>query len=308
VIQIQGVWKSFDTLVAVRDVSLQVEQSQTLGLIGPNGSGKTTLLRMISTLAKADRGEIHVCGANAHTEPRDVRRKIAFMPAEFGSPMDMSIYEYMDYFACAVGIPRHGRQDIIGSVLELTDMQGRDEVMVRGLSTGNRQRLLLAKTLLTDPEILILDEPASGLDPRARAEVRALLGELSSMGKTILLSSHILADVEDICTHICILERGANVLAGPLSELREQFDVAHKVIRIKVPHDKFDEAAALLEQLPEVMKCDRVDSLLQVSSHEENSNSILKNLIDADIEILEMAEVRPDLEDIFLDSTKGVVS
>jgi ABC-2 type transport system ATP-binding protein len=307
-IQVSNLWKSYDRLIAVREFDLEIESSQTVGLIGPNGSGKTTLLRMITTMAKPDSGSIHVCGHDALLDPRSVRRKIAFMPAEFGFPQEASIKEYMEFFACAAGVPRRERARTVDEVMELTDLKGREEVFIRGLSTGNKQRVLLAKTLLSDPEILVLDEPSSGLDPRARAEVRALLKELASMGKTILISSHILADIEDICSHICIIEQGRRITAGPIDELRADFRSVHKIVHLKLKEADIDKAIGLLSQLEEVVKCGREGSVVYLNSLQENSNFVLKALIESDIEILGMSEELPDLEDIFLETTKGVVS
>jgi ABC-2 type transport system ATP-binding protein len=307
-IQIDGLWKTYDTVIAIRDFSLTVAGKQTVGLIGPNGSGKTTLLRMISTLSKPDTGTIRVCGFDALDEPREVRRRISFMPAEFGFPLDLSILEYMDYFACASGVPRRERRRVVDQVLQLTDLKGREDVIVRGLSTGNRQRLLLAKTLVSDPEILLLDEPASGLDPRARAELRALLKELADMGKTIVISSHILADIEDICTSVCILEEGKRVLSGQISGLRTQFASPDKIVRLKVPEAEIDRVVGFLSQLDGVLRCVRERDELHVASAYANCNYILKALIDLGVEVLEVHEVKPDLEDIFLETTKGVVS
>lgn len=307
-VNLHGLWKSFDTLVAIRDLNLEVEKGQTWGLIGPNGAGKTTLLRMISTLSKPERGTLRVCGLDALENPREVRRRLALMPAEFGFPLDMTILEYMDYFACACGIPRRERPRVIAEVLELTDLKGRGEVIIRGLSTGNRQRLLLAKTLLSNPELLLLDEPASGLDPRARTEVQALLKELSAMGKTILISSHILADIGEICTHVCILETGTKVLAGPISELRKRKASAHRVIRLTLPVALLDQAAGLIARLPDIVHWVRTGDELEVATAQQNCNFILQALIEAGIEIQGMREDRPDLEEIFMNSTRGVVS
>jgi len=307
-IDVQGVWKSYDNVTAVWDFSFTVEPKQTMGLIGPNGSGKTTLLSMISTLAKPDRGSIRVCGKDSISEPQEIRRRISFMPAEFGAPGDMSILEYMDYFACAYGIPRKSRRASIDDVMELTDLTGREEILVRSLSTGNKQRLLLAKTLLGDPELLILDEPASGLDPRARAEVRALLRELARMGKTILISSHILADLEDICDSICIIEQGKKVIAGSLDDLRNSYKTPNRIVHLRTRPEKAEEAAEHLRRLEGVLGCEVENASLTVASEQANCNFILSRLIQAEIEILEMHEERPDLEDIFLESTKGIVS
>jgi ABC-2 type transport system ATP-binding protein len=168
VIEIDNVTKTFDDLVAVHGVSLRVEQGQTLGLIGPNGAGKTTLLRLISTLAKPDSGDIRIHGQSIRDSPKAVRMTLGFMPAEFGSPRNLNIQEYLEYFGCMYGVANNNRSRRIRDVCTLTDLSGREHVMVKGLSTGNKQRLLLAKTLLHDPQLLVLDEPASGRDPRAR--------------------------------------------------------------------------------------------------------------------------------------------
>lgn len=307
-VQLEGVWKTYDTVKAVRNVSLDVTEGQTLGLIGPNGSGKTTLLRMITTLAKPDRGSIHVKGVDAIREPRDVRRCLAFMPAEFGFPNQMNIGEYMDYFACLAGIPYRQRPKTINQVLELTDLLGRESESVRGLSTGNRQRLLLAKTLLGDPKLLVLDEPASGLDPRARAEVREILKVLASMGKTILISSHILADIQNICTHICILEAGKMLVHDSLKNLLEGEARTERIVRLTIPAEQAVRAKELVAVLDGVIDCELKDDLLEIKSAKKNCNYILRCLIEGDVEICNMAEDRPNLEEIFIRETEGRVT
>jgi ABC-2 type transport system ATP-binding protein len=307
-IRVEGVWKSYDTLVAVRDVSLRLEPSSTLGLIGPNGAGKTTLLRMLATLAKPDRGSIEIDGLNSRDDSRSIRRRIAFMPAEFGSPPDMTMREYMRYFACLFGIDRKDRDTVIDQGFALTDLTGRDEVMVRSLSTGNRQRLLLAKTLLNDPKLLVLDEPSSGLDPRARVEVREILQELAGMGKTIVISSHILADLEEICSHICIMEEGKVVLSGKMDALRGEIDRTRNVFRIRVPLEQMEAAQVCLEGLDGVTSCEVETGWLVAGSEEENCNFVLQALIDLEIRVLELHEDKPDLEDLFITSTAGKVT
>ncbi len=305
---LSNIWKSYGTLIAVRDFDLRVERGETMGLIGPNGSGKTTLLRMIATMAKPDFGSITFSGLDSVEHAREVRRRIAFMPAEYGMPLDMTIREYLDYFACAHGVPRRERAGRVGDVMDLTDLTGRADIVLRGLSTGNKQRVLLAKTLLGDPEMLLLDEPASGLDPRARAEVRELVKELARMGKTIVISSHILADLEDICGEICIIELGRKIVSGNVNELRDRVATPQRRMQLRVPDDKISRTRDLVMGAPCVLRCEVEHGMLLVDSIAGSLNPILAILIEHEIEILEMREERPDLEDIFMSSTDGIVS
>jgi ABC-2 type transport system ATP-binding protein len=308
VVEIDNVTKSFDDIVAVERVSLRVEAGQTLGLIGPNGAGKTTLLRIISSLAKPDFGDVRVQGESVWDHPRSVRRKLGFMPAEFASPRNLTIAEYLEYFGCMYDIPIRERRQRIAEVCELTDLAGRADVMIKGLSTGNRQRLLLAKTLLHDPLVLVLDEPASGLDPRARTELRGIIQELASLGKTIIISSHILPDIEEISDRIGILEAGKLVLDGDLETLRAEFGATRRVVKLRVPTEETGRAADLIAQLARVASCERRDQVLVIRSDEPNCNFVLAALLEHDIRVLQFAEDEPDLEEIFLRSTAGKVT
>lgn len=308
VVEIDNVTKTFDDLVAVDRVSLRLEQGQTLGLIGPNGAGKTTLLRIISSLAKPDTGDIRINGQSVCRFPREVRMKLGFMPAEFGSPRNLTIEEYLDYFGCMYGIAKHERVRRVADVCTLTDLKGRESVMVRGLSTGNRQRLLLAKTLLHDPQLLVLDEPASGLDPRARTELRAIVRELAAMGKTIIISSHILPDIEEISDRIGILEAGRLVLDGDLESLRLRYGTSRRVIKLRVPAEETGRATQILQQLKFVKSCQPRESFLVVDSDESNGNLVLNELLKQDIRILHFSEDEPNLEEIFMRSTEGKVT
>ena len=307
VVEIENVSKAYDDVVAVDRVSLRVRTGETLGLIGPNGAGKTTLLRLISSLAKPDSGDIRVQGQSVWDNPRLLRRKLGFMPAEFGSPRNLTINEYLEYFACMYGIPREERRQRIRDVCELTDLSGRGDVMVKGLSTGNRQRLLLAKTLLHDPLLLVLDEPASGLDPRARIELRAIVRELAALGKTIIISSHILPDIEEISDRIGILEAGRLVLDGDLQTLRAR-QGANRRVTLRVVSEETSRAAEVLSQLPGVASCERRDELLLITSEEPNCNFVLAELLRHEIQILQFAENELDLEEIFMQSTAGKVT
>lgn len=308
VVEIDNVTKTFDDLIAVDQVSLRVERGQTLGLIGPNGAGKTTLLRLISSLAKPDSGDIRIQGESVRECPRSVRRKLGFMPAEFGSPRNLAIGEYLEYFGCMYGVPKDDRHHRIKDVCELTDLSGREDVMVKGLSTGNRQRLLLAKTLLHDPQLLVLDEPASGLDPRARTELRAIVKQLASMGKTIIISSHILPDIEDISDRIGIIEAGKLVLDGDLETLRNDSGTSKRVVRLRVLSEDTERSKEILLQLDGVASCEQRDQFLLLNSDEPNNNFILAELLRNDIRVLQFAEDEPNLEEIFMRSTAGKVT
>ena len=307
-IEIENVTKTFDELVAVDQISMRVDHGQTLGLIGPNGAGKTTLLRMICSLARPDHGDIHVEGQSVRSKPRAVRQLLGFMPAEFGCPRNLTIGEYLDYFGCMHGVSRADRPQRIREVCELTDLAGREAVMVKGLSTGNRQRLLLAKTLLHDPQVLILDEPASGLDPRARTELRTIIKALANMGKTIIISSHILPDLEDISDRIAILEAGKLVLDGALDQLRSRYGTSKRVVKLRVPPEDRERASESLKRLPGVKSCEERDQMLVIVSDEPNSNFVLAEMLKLEIRVLHFTEDQPDLEEIFMRSTAGKVT
>lgn len=307
-VEIDHVSKRFDDVVAVDRISLRIEQGQTLGLIGPNGAGKTTLLRIVSTLARPDSGDIRIHGESVQRNPRTVRRILGFMPAEFGNPRSLTIGEYLEYFGLMYALSRVDCRQRIKDVCELTDLRGRENVMVRSLSTGNRQRLLLAKTLLHDPDVLVLDEPASGLDPRARTELRGIVRELTSMGKTIIISSHILPDIEEISDRIGIIEAGQLILDGDLQALRAQHRASSLLLKLRVLPADVQRSMEVLMALAGVISCELHEPFLVVGSDEPNRNFVLAALLQHDIRILQFAEDEPSLEQIFIKSTAGKVT
>ncbi len=218
--------KRYGDFVAVDDLSFAIGQGEVFGFIGPNGAGKSTTIRFLATLLRPTSGQGRVAGHSVVDDPMAVRRVIGFMPDDFGVYDGMKVWEFLDFFAVAYEIPQSYRRKIIGEVLELLDLSHKRDDYVNGLSKGMKQRLCLAKTLVHDPPVLILDEPASGLDPRARLEMKALLNELRGMGKTILISSHILSELADFCTSIGIIERGKLLAAGSIQEIQRQLAVA----------------------------------------------------------------------------------
>src|SRR5215475_3294731 len=224
--------KNYGDFTAVENLDLKIEAGELYGFIGPNGAGKSTTIRFLATLLKATHGEGTVNGFSVTRDPLSVRRSVGYMPDNFGVYDGMKVWEFLDFFAVAYQIPRSKRKQVIGDVLELLDLTHKRDDFVNGLSRGMKQRLCLAKTLVHDPPVLILDEPSSGLDPRARMEFKALLKELRRMGKTILISSHILSELADCCTSIGIIERGQLLMHGPIESVYRQIR-SHRVVEIK---------------------------------------------------------------------------
>lgn len=307
-IAVQNVTRTYDDLLAVDNISLTLPRGSTMGLIGPNGAGKTTLLRIISTLSVADSGDVLINGLSVRTQTRQVRRQLGFMPAEFGCPRGLTIAEYLEYFASLYGLTTDERRQRIRDVCELTELSGREATFVSGLSTGNRQRLLLAKTLLHDPGVLILDEPASGLDPRARNELRSIIRTLAELGKAILISSHILPDIEDVSDSIGIIEAGRMVLQGSLTALQQSAGSEQQRVRLRVESGQAESAVAVLRGLADVVDCRVVDGELRVVVSGSDTSCLLEALLGARIRIRLFAENSGNLEEIFMQSTAGKVT
>jgi ABC-2 type transport system ATP-binding protein len=218
-ISVRHLWHRYGSLDVLRDVSFDVAHGEIFGFIGPNGAGKTTTIRIMATLLEPTAGSVHIDGYDAALDPDEVRKIIGYMPDHAGVYERITVREFLDFFADAYRIPELG---VVDAVIELTDLTKLSDRLVATLSKGMKQRLQIARTLLHDPKVLVLDEPASDLDPRARIEVRDLLLELKELGKTIFLSSHILTELSDVCTSVGILERGALVVAGPIGEIAER--------------------------------------------------------------------------------------
>lgn len=305
-IEIQHLYKSFDKIKAVIDFSVSIAPKSIVGLIGPNGAGKTSLLRILATLYKPDRGDVTIDGASLRDEVWKVRPKIGFMPNDFGHFGDMSIREYIRFFGAASGVSWRQLDQTVNEILELTDLTGRaDQLVIEG-STGIKQRACLAKTLVHNPKILILDEPASGLDPRARIEIRELLKELKNLNKTIILSSHILSDLEEICTHFAFMDRGKLLMYGSKEELLEKQqekkqEVSYHLKMVPEQAPKFKEA---LPQNAHITIQTEHDGVFQLSSSEWEGNQLLQYVLDLGIEVLKFEKQKQDLEDIFLRVTE----
>jgi ABC-2 type transport system ATP-binding protein len=217
-IETRGLTKRYNDLTALDSLTLDIGPGEVFGFIGPNGAGKTTTMRILGCLTRPDEGSAKVCGLDVATRADDIRKCIGYMPDFLGVYDDLTVDEYLQFFAAAYAIPRKQRSTIIGQVLELTDLTQKRHALVDGLSRGMQQRLGVARVLVHDPKVLLLDEPASGLDPRARIEMRSLLIELARMGKTLMVSSHILSELGEMSTSIGIIERGKLLYAGSVAD------------------------------------------------------------------------------------------
>jgi ABC-2 type transport system ATP-binding protein len=314
-IEIHGLTKYYGKRAAVEDLSLTVESGDIYGFVGPNGAGKTSTIRMIAGLLQPNSGEIFVGGHSIQQDSRQVKRQIGYMPDFFGVYPDLKAWEYLDFFAACYQIPETERSGLIDGLLDLVELSHRKDDMVDRLSRGMKQRLSLARTLIHEPQVMLLDEPAAGLDPRARIEIRELLVELSRMGKTIFFSTHILADVAEICTRVGIIEAGKLIASGPLEELQLQI-VPSRQIEIELL-DRLDEAQELLLGIDGVVEITPLQaqkpteySLLEVEFLGDDLalSQMLSHLIHNDIPVLHFSEDSRDLEEVFLRATKGLVT
>lgn len=299
--------KKYGDFTAVDHLNLKIEAGEMFGFIGPNGAGKSTTIRFLATLLKASHGEGIVNGHSVTRRPLDVRRSVGYMPDNFGVYDGMKVWEFLDFFAVAYQIPRGKRKQVIGDVLELLDLTHKRDDFVNGLSRGMKQRLCLAKTLVHDPPVLILDEPSSGLDPRARLEVKALLKELRRMGKTILISSHILTELADCCTSIGIIERGQLLMHGPMEDVYRRIK-RNRMLEIRVL-EKFDTALSLVRSLPETLdvQVDNHKITAELAAEDHQVAGLLERLIASGVRMHSYAEKDPTLEDVFMLVTKGLV-
>jgi ABC-2 type transport system ATP-binding protein len=315
IIETRDIRKNFGSFQAVRGVSINVPAGSIYGFVGPNGAGKTTTMRILTTLTRPSSGEAWVAGYSVLEDRRAVRRAIGYMPDEFGVYEDLRVWEYLDFFAACYDIPENDRKRLVGDLLELVDLAHRREDMVDKLSRGMKQRLSLARTLAHDPQVLILDEPASGLDPRARVEIRELLGELANMGKTIFFSSHILADVEDICSHIGIIEAGQIIMEGSIDELKKELMESREIIVTVKDTDTAEKVMALVNGMQDIVKVElltprngRSRVRIDFAGDDEGVIALNKMLNDKNIAVLGFNEEVRDLEHMFMRVTKGLVT
>ncbi|MFZ9689571.1 MAG: ABC transporter ATP-binding protein [Phycisphaerales bacterium] len=305
--------KKYGELTALDNLNLKIEQGSCFGFIGPNGAGKTTTIKILATLLKPSWGEARIDGKTVGYQNALIRPVIGYVPDFMGAYDDMLVQEYLEFFASCYGIHGDARRKAVADVLELTDLTGKTLAEVNGLSRGMQQRLSVARVLLHDPKVLLLDEPSSGLDPRARIEMRELLKELRAMGKTIIISSHILFELAELCTHVGIVEQGKLVYSGPMADIMSKTAVGH-VVHVVVD-ERPKEAAALLARVQGVTKVDlqREDALVRIEVHlDAAAGTVLSDLpnrlIAEGYRVRRFTEERPDLETAFMRLTKGLVS
>ena len=307
IVRTDGLVKRYDRTLAVAGIDLAIDQGEIFGLVGPNGAGKTTTLRMLATLLRPDAGTAEIDGWSVTRNPDEARRVLGFMPDAFGVYDDMKVWEYLDFFARCYGLPAAGRRRMIGDLLELVDLADRRDAYVQDLSRGMQQRLCLAHALVHDPQVLLLDEPASGLDPRARLELRELLRELRSMGKTIVISSHILPELEELCTSVAIVDRGQVLAEGRVSDIERRLRFG-AVLRVRLLLDGDELAAArdrFAAQADVTSATILVDGTLELGFRGDDAASarLLADAVASGLPVASFARAASDLEELFLEVT-----
>ncbi len=302
--------KKYDDMYAIRDIDLDLGQGDLFGFIGPNGAGKTTTMRIIATLLTPTYGEAYVCGHSIYTHPKEIRRLVGYMPDFFGVYDDMTVIEYLEFFAAAYRISPQARRKRCDEMLEVVDLEFKRDAYANTLSRGQTQRLGLARVLLHDPAVLLLDEPLSGLDPRARIEMRALMRRLGSMGKTIIVSSHILPELADVCNKVGIIDSGVLIANNDVSSIIRQVRPNMAILIEPAQKEKLDQAAKLLSGDPLVHSVDINEGVIRVAIKEYNADysPLSSLLINQGIAIKRFSEEEINLESAFMAFTKGAGS
>jgi ABC-2 type transport system ATP-binding protein len=314
-IEIVDLSKQYGARLAVDHLTLSIQEGNIYGFVGPNGAGKTSTIRMMAGLLQSTSGEIFINGHSVLKQPEMVKQQIGYMPDYFGVYPDLKVREYLEFFSACYQIPQSQRPSLIDDLLGLVDLAHRSDDPVDRLSRGMKQRLSLSRTLIHDPKVLILDEPASGLDPRARVEIRELMVELSRMGKTIFFSTHILGDVAEICSRVGIIEAGRLVAEGTLDELHLQI-MPRRLVEVAL----LDQAEQAQQIVSEISGVEAVE--IQTSQNERDHthltfefngddralSAILASLVGAQIPVLHFRENNLDLEEVFMRTTRGIVS
>jgi ABC-2 type transport system ATP-binding protein len=304
-VQTFGLTRTYGSLVALSGLDLVINRGDLFGFIGSNGAGKTTTLRILATFLAPSSGRAEVLGHDVVADADAVRHVIVYMPDFFGVYKDMEVTEYLDFFGACYKIPTAQREKTVNDVLELVGLSEKRGALIGALSRGMQQRIGLARVLIHDPRVLLLDEPASGLDPRARIEMMAILQELQRLGKTIIISSHILSELQTLCNRVAIIERGKLIYSGPVQGVRQQMSTG-LIYWVKVSSDSA-QAIELLKSCPEVTEAEPLDGRIRVTlvDHDTDPSCIAETLIRGGARLVEFREDEVGLERVFLHVTRG---
>ena len=304
-LRIENLTKRYGKFTAVDNLSLEIKEGEIFGFVGPNGAGKTTTLKMIATLLKPDEGNIYINDFNIASNLKEARKSIGYMPDFFGVYDNLKVNEYLEFYADVAGLSNEEKKKVIFDLLELVDLSHKKDEYVDTLSRGMKQRLCLARSLIHNPKFLILDEPASGMDPRARVQMKEILRELKNMGKTILISSHILPELAELCTSIGIIEHGKIVISGSEDEIMKN---ANKINIIKMSLlDKVEESVKLLKEEPLVGAIYENNKTVEFeyNGDEKDVVNLIKKMILRELPVLSFNPVQSNLEEIFMKVTRG---
>src|SRR6266446_6772345 len=304
-VQTFALTRLYGTMVALDSLDLTINRGDLFGFIGSNGAGKTTTLRILATFLAPSAGHARVLGHDVVSDADAVRHVIGYMPDFFGVYKDMEVTEYLDFFGACYKIPTAQREKTVNDVLELVGLSEKKGALIGALSRGMQQRLWLARVLIHDPQVLLLDEPASGLDPRARIEMMAILQELQRMGKTIIISSHILSELETLCNRVAIIEKGKLIYSGPVQGVRDQMSTG-RIVWVRVSSDPA-RALEILKTRPEITEALAVDGQLKITllDHETDQSIIADALVHGGARLIELREDELGLEEVFLRVTRG---
>lgn len=306
-IEIRDLTKRYGSFTALDHLNLSLEEGVVFGFVGANGAGKSTTFSILATLLSPTSGDALINGKSVVKEPKEVRKQIGYMPDFFGVYDQLKVDEYLDFYGASYGIQLAERQVLIPQLLELVNLTSKRYEYVDLLSRGMKQRLCLARALIHDPKVLILDEPASGLDPRARVEMRDILRNLKSIGKTILISSHILPELAEMCDEIGVIDNGKLIAHGNVAAIQAQLQGEKRIV-LKIT-DRLEEVRAFLEEDPHISSIDVIDNRLEIAFNYRGTNAeqvaLLKKAMLADLPIYALNEEEKDLEDVFMAITKG---
>ncbi len=306
-VQVQSLHKRFSRTVAVDTISFSFDSGHVFGFVGPNGAGKTTTMRVIATLEEPTSGDVLINGVSVREEPEYARRTVGYVPDSLPAHADVTVHEYLDFFARAYGLRGSARSDAVRAVEEFTGVTTILDKHLKALSKGMKQRVTLGRALIPNPEVLILDEPAAGLDPRARVELRELLILLAQQKKAILISSHILTELTEICNGVVIIERGKILETGTIDDVLKK-STPHRTLCVRVLDRRHDLLKELL-QTPNVVSAREVNGevYFELEGEEARSCELLGSIVSKGFKVAEFRQTKANLEDIFMNVTKGGV-